>query len=64
MDYPNFKHFASVDENGVVVNCVSVEYLHSLIEYSRDQSVTNNEASIGLIYDKEQNAFISIEKSK
>jgi len=52
------KHFASLDENGVVVNTTTVSYPYTLFEYSKDKSITNNEAGVGDTYDAELNAFI------
>lgn len=52
------KFFASLDENGVVNNHTSIDYLQSLIEFSEDQSITNNLPSIGYTYDEDLNAFI------
>lgn len=62
MNNRNVKYFVSLDENGVVVNCVAIDYSHSLIEYSKDQSITNNEPLLGSIYNKEQNSFIHVEE--
>jgi hypothetical protein len=59
MSMDKIKYFASLDENGIVENYSTINYSHSVIEYSvDDQSVTKNAASIGAKYDLELNAFI------
>jgi len=52
------KYFVSFDENGIVENYGLIDYSHSIMEYSADQSITNNQPSIGSTYDAEINAFI------
>lgn len=52
------KLFASLDKNGIVENCSTINYSHSIMEYSADQSITNNQPQIGATYDAELNVFI------
>lgn len=53
------KYFASLDENGIVENCSTVNYSHSLMEYSvDDKSITKNVAQIGAKYDSNLNGFV------
>lgn len=52
------KYFAALDENGIVVNYTTVDYPHSIIEYSADKSITKNQPMIGSSYNPELKAFI------
>lgn len=53
------KLYASLDENGIVENFSTINYSHSVMEYSQDdKSITNNGPSVGAKYDTELNAFI------
>ena len=52
------KTFASFNESGIVDHYSTISYSHSIMEYSIDQSITNNQPEIGATYDAELNAFI------
>ena len=59
MTMDKIKLYASLDENGIVENYSTINYSHSVMEYSADdQSITNNTPVIGAKYDPELNAFI------
>ena len=57
------RYFAELDENNAVINAwISDngpnEPNQNIIEYSEDNSITNNQPSIGHTYDPNLNAFI------
>lgn len=52
------RYFAFLDENKVVLNILVVNDFDSMLEYSVDQSITNNYPIEGATYDSVLNAFI------
>lgn len=57
------RYFAELDENNIVINAWASdngpnESNENIIEYSVDNSITNNQPSVGYTYDSNLNAFI------
>ena len=63
MTMNKIKYFASLDENGIVENYSTINYSHSVMEYSVDKSITNNVPTIGAKYDSNLNGFIPPKES-
>lgn len=60
MALDKIKFFAAINADNVVENITTINYSDRIIEYSHvDDSITNNAAQIGKIYDAQLNAFIS-----